>query len=61
VDWIRKHDKKVSNGSIIWKAIIKAFPLIGKWLMWKIGNGVQVSIGKDPWIGSNNNLYSLII
>jgi hypothetical protein len=48
-------NKKVQNGSIIWKYILNAFPLIGKWLIWKIGNGAHILIGKDPWIGSKDN------
>jgi hypothetical protein len=35
--------------------ILNAFSLIKKWLIWKIGNGAHVIIGKDPWIGSNEN------
>jgi hypothetical protein len=55
VDWIREPEKCSQNGSIIWKAILQDFPLIGRWLIWCIGDGSQVLIGKDPWIGSQNN------
>jgi hypothetical protein len=44
-----------SEWTIIWKGILDAFPLIGKWLIWTIENGVKVLIGKDPWIWSQNN------
>jgi hypothetical protein len=44
-------NKKILNASIIWKAIVSAFPLIGNWLVWKIGKGDKVQIGLDPWIG----------
>jgi hypothetical protein len=30
VEWIRKRDKRVQKGSIIWKVIINYFPLIRK-------------------------------
>jgi hypothetical protein len=35
-----------------------AFPLIGNWLVWKIGRGNKVQIGMDPWI-DNNDTYRL--
>jgi hypothetical protein len=43
------------NGTIIWKAIINYFHIVGDWLIWKIGNGSKVLIGKDPWIVCSNN------
>ena len=27
------------------------FDLIGNFLIWKVGNGVNVRIGVDPWVG----------
>ena len=38
---------------------MKAFPLLGKWLLWKIGRGNKVTIWEDPWI-SCNDLYTLL-
>jgi hypothetical protein len=32
--------------------LVEAFPLIGKHLAWNIGNGKQVRLGEDPWVGS---------
>jgi hypothetical protein len=29
-----------------------AFPLIGHWLFWKIGDGAKLRVSIDPWIGS---------
>jgi hypothetical protein len=46
----RNLQKTSKNGSVIWKATVNAFPLIGNWLIWKVGNGVDIIIGKDPWI-----------
>jgi hypothetical protein len=40
---------------VIWKAIIKAFPLIENGLAWNIGNGNRVKIGLDPWSSSDGN------
>jgi len=51
-DWIRMDDKKSKGGSIIWKAIIMAFEIIGRGLAWKVGDGWSLLIGRDPWPGS---------
>ena len=32
-----------------------AFPLIGNWLAWEIGNGRSVRIGEDPWEGARED------
>lgn len=50
-DWIRKPDKKKGNASVVWKATIDSFNIIEQGLSWQIGNGEQVRIGKDPWVG----------
>jgi len=44
--------KSFQNASVIWKAVILSFPLIGKWLVWKVGAGNRVRLGNDPWVGS---------
>lgn len=42
-EWFRRPRKSVSNSSLVWKALVDAFPLIGDW---------QVRIGEDPREGS---------
>ena len=37
--------------SICWKADVWPFDLIGNSLVWKVGNGVELCIGTDPWVG----------
>jgi hypothetical protein len=37
--------------SIIWKALIKAFDLVGTGLVWRVGSGRLVRLGLDPWPG----------
>jgi hypothetical protein len=32
-EWIRNPVKKLQNASIVWKAVILAFLLVGNWLM----------------------------
>ena len=29
--------------------MVLAFPLIGTWIAWEIGNGKSIRIGLDPW------------
>jgi len=50
-DWIRKPRKSHSGGSVIWKAVVKYFSLIESNLVWDVGNGARVKIGRDPWLG----------
>jgi hypothetical protein len=49
--WIRSSQKSLKGASVIWKAIINAFPVIENGLAWKIGNGQHFRLGKDPWSG----------
>jgi hypothetical protein len=53
-EWIRRANKNIPNCSIIWKAVIKSFHVIGDGLAWKIGRGDKLRIGSDPWLGSGN-------
>jgi hypothetical protein len=50
-EWIGNPVKKHKNGSLIWKATISAFPLIGRWLVWKVVNGHNVRVQEYPWVG----------
>ena len=35
--------------------MVLAFPLIGNWIAWKIGNGRSVRLGEDPWVGARED------
>ena len=37
--------------SNIWSGLVASFPCMGKWLAWKIGNGNQVKLSEDQYIG----------
>jgi hypothetical protein len=50
--WIRRTQKSLKGASTIWKAVIKSFPVIEGGLAWKVGNGLRVRLGVDPWTGS---------
>eukprot|EP00253_Pinus_taeda_P024113 PITA_24113 len=56
--WIRSQDKKTKHSSIIWKATVEAFTVIEKGIAWKVGDGKNVRIGRDPWVGCNQS-YAL--
>eukprot|EP00253_Pinus_taeda_P016222 PITA_16222 len=57
-EWIRNQNKKGRNVSVIWKATTEAFKVIEQGLAWQVGNGENVRIGKDPWVGCND-LFAL--
>ena len=46
-----KETKRTKNGSIGWKSLVLAFPLVGNWLAWLVGNGRKIRVGEDPWLG----------
>jgi hypothetical protein len=45
LDWIRAPNKSVISASIVWKALVQAFPLVGKWLACR-----SVRLGVNLWI-----------
>lgn len=51
-EWIRLENKMVGGASIIWKAMIKAFDLVGSGLAWNVGDGRRVRLSMDPWVES---------
>eukprot|EP00253_Pinus_taeda_P008065 PITA_08065 len=53
-DWIRSPNKKGKNCSVIWKATSESFKIIEKGLAWQVGNGENLRIGRDPWVGCND-------
>ena len=54
IEWLHRPAWNHQGISAIWRATLKAMPLIRDNLLWKIGNGAQVRIGLDPWPGSGN-------
>jgi hypothetical protein len=45
-DYIRKKVKRHNGESIIWKAIVRGFPLVGKWMERKIGRDNSIRSGR---------------
>eukprot|EP00253_Pinus_taeda_P017324 PITA_17324 len=54
-DWIRSQEKKSKQSSVIWKATIEGFSVIEQGPAWKVGDGRNVKIGRDPWVGCNES------
>jgi hypothetical protein len=50
-DWIRMPIEPTSKASIIWKALVLAFPIVGNRLCWKAGNWRSIKLSIDPWVG----------
>ena len=55
-EWIRNLIKKRLISSIIWKAVIKSFQVVGDGLAWEIGNDAKNQVGYDPWAKNLNNI-----
>jgi len=51
LDWIRMPHKSSKNSSVVWKAVVVSVNIIEKGLAWLVGDGTQVRLGQDPWIG----------
>ena len=51
VVWIREEPKRVLNDSKYWEVLTVAFPLVGAFLVWNVGNGSGIRIGKDAIMG----------
>lgn len=44
---------------LFWRSINIAIPLVTQHLIWEVGDGKQVLISKDPWVGTNTE-YTII-
>eukprot|EP00253_Pinus_taeda_P017522 PITA_17522 len=51
LDWIRLPQKSSKNSSVIWKVVVASVNIIEKGLAWSVGDGIQIRLGRDPWIG----------
>ena len=43
------------NISNIWRALLKALPILKQWLVWRPGNGWNIRVGRDPILGLNGS------
>jgi hypothetical protein len=51
-EWIRLPTKNQQNGIIVWNTTIKVFSLVGISLVWEVGDGFNIRLGKYPWVMS---------
>jgi hypothetical protein len=42
---------------IFGKGLVQEFLVLGCWVMWKVGKGDQVRLGKYPWVGEVGNFH----
>ena len=55
IEWFKNPNKTHKNRSIGWKALVESYPLVGNWIASRIGNGTQVRLGEDLWVGAEEN------
>jgi hypothetical protein len=48
--------KPCINASIIWKSLVQAFPLFGRWLSWKVGDDKGIRLVVDMWVVGEGGL-----
>ena len=54
-DWIRLFEYDQRNISNIWRALLKAMPILKSWLVWCPGDGWSIRVGRDPILGMNGS------
>jgi len=42
---------------VVWKAVIASVNIIKKGLAWYVGDGTQIRLGRDPWIGCSEGFH----
>ena len=55
--WIRKSQFYYANTPVIWSSMMKVIHQLKKGISWNIGNGKNILIGIDPFIGDNGCPY----
>ena len=50
-EWFRLEWKVTKGSSIVWKALVDAFSLVGNWIIWKMRDEKNTRIGEDTWVG----------
>ena len=43
------------NISNVWRALLKAMPILKQWLAWRPGDGWRIRVGRDPILGMNGS------
>ena len=48
VQWIQNPQKSTSNASIIWRGLLRTYPIMGEWLSQRIGRDTHVFLVLTP-------------
>lgn len=51
LEWLRMPQKSSKKSSVVWKETIASVKVIEKGLAWNVGDGTQVILVRDPWVG----------
>jgi hypothetical protein len=51
LEWIRSPGSRTTGISVMWKAVQRAFDVVGNSLTWQVGSGNSLRIRRDPWAG----------
>jgi hypothetical protein len=57
ISWLRSAEPSSLSGSQNWKNLLNALPLLVHWLVWKLGIGVSILIGKDEILGMGKGSF----
>ena len=50
-EWLKVLLVDSRGASNTWKGLVASLNLIRKSLVWKVGNGLSLKLGLDPWVG----------
>ena len=50
-EWIRLVEYDMRNISNVWRALLKAMPILKQWMAWRPGDGWSIRVGRDPIVG----------
>ncbi|KAJ1286170.1 hypothetical protein BS78_03G332100 [Paspalum vaginatum] len=51
------HAKQRDGMSYTWRNILKGIKLLNKGIIWRVGNGENINIWKDPWLPRAQNRF----
>jgi hypothetical protein len=57
ISWLCSAEPSSLSGSQNWKNLLNALPLLVHWLVWKLGIGVSILIGKDEILGMGKGSF----
>lgn len=51
VYWFRSRHQNLTNGSLLWRGLIKSYPIINQYICWLPSRGTHIFLGTDAIIG----------